>query len=106
MIVTSFPAVLGVALRVKPSRTSVAISQGRHHEWQTRFASPHLDESMSVMQDTSNKAAFVGFTPLPVRVGVARAGTGAAGARRGSRETYRVLRVNHVNKEVCMNLSL
>ena len=55
------------------------------------------------MQDTADKAAFVGFTPLPVRVGVARAG--AAGARRGSRETHRVLRVNGVNKEVCLNLS-
>jgi hypothetical protein len=57
------------------------------------------------MQVTSNKAAFVGFTPLPVRVGVARAGTGAAGARRGSRATYRVLRVNGVNKEVGLNPS-
>ena len=49
---------------------------------------------MCLMQGTPNKAAVVEFSPLPMRVGVA--GVGAVGARRGSRETYRVLRVNHI----------
>jgi hypothetical protein len=48
----------------------------------------HVDEIMCRMQDTSKKAAIVGFDPLPVRMGVAGTGvagvvgSGVAGARR------------------------
>jgi len=70
----------------------------------------HVDEIMCHLQGTSNKAEIVGFDPLPMRVGVAGAGVAGSGvgARRGSRETHRVLGVNNINnvdEEVCMRIN-
>ena len=58
-----------------------------------------MDETVPLMQGTSDQASIVGFDLVPVRVGV-------GGARRQSREHYRVHRtnVNIPDKEVSLRV--
>ena len=55
-----------------------------------------MDEIMCCMQSSSEKAAIVGFRPLPMWVGVAE-------CRGGARETYRVSRGN---EKVCLRVNI
>ena len=54
-----------------------------------------MDEIVRPMQGTSTEAAFVGFDPLPVRMGM-------GGSSGGSWEPDRIQRIN---KEICLRVN-